>query len=94
MSDYPVTVRPANARIRTLVLVVDILYAANLFVWFTSIVGVVIAYMKRGDAAGTIYESHMTYAIRTFWIGLALDPAPRPQSVRRSGAAERNGKPA
>jgi uncharacterized membrane protein len=36
------------------------------------VVGVVIAYLKRSDAAGTIYESHLTYAIRTFWIGLAL----------------------
>lgn len=26
--------------------------------------------MKRRDVAGTPFESHMTYAIRTFWIGL------------------------
>ncbi len=40
-----------------------------------SIVGVVIAYLKRPDAAGTIYESHLHYAIRTFWIGLAMGVA-------------------
>ena len=48
------------------------LYAASIVIGFTSIVGVVIAYLKRADAAGTIYESHLTYAIRTFWIGLGL----------------------
>ncbi len=41
----------------------------------TSIVGVVVAYLKRADAAGTIYDSHLHYAIRTFWIGLAMGVA-------------------
>jgi uncharacterized membrane protein len=35
------------------------------------IVGVIIAYVKREDLAGTPYESHITSAIRTFWISLA-----------------------
>ena len=30
--------------------------------------GVVIAYMKRGDLAGSSFESHMTSAIYTFWV--------------------------
>lgn len=30
----------------------------------------IVAYLKRGEAKGTIYESHFTYAIRTFWLGL------------------------
>ena len=34
------------------------------------IVGVIIAYVKRPDFAGTPWESHLTYAIRTFWIGV------------------------
>lgn len=38
----------------------------------TAIIGVIVAYLKRGDAAGTIYESHFTWLIRSFWIGLAL----------------------
>lgn len=33
--------------------------------------GVVIAYLKRAEFAGTAWESHATYAIRTFWIALA-----------------------
>ncbi len=35
------------------------------------IVGVIIAYVKRADFQGTIWETHLTYAIRTFWIGAA-----------------------
>lgn len=30
--------------------------------------GLVMAYIKRPEFAGTIYEGHMTFAIRTFWI--------------------------
>jgi uncharacterized membrane protein len=35
-----------------------------------SLVGLIIAYLKRGEVAGTVYESHFTSAIRTFWISL------------------------
>jgi uncharacterized membrane protein len=34
------------------------------------IVGLIVAYLKRPDVAGTAFESHLTSAIRTFWIGL------------------------
>lgn len=34
------------------------------------IAAVVLAYLKRGDAAGTIYASHFDWVIRTFWWGL------------------------
>jgi uncharacterized membrane protein len=44
------------------------LYLASFLFGITSIVAVILAYIKRGAAAGTRYESHMTYAIRTFWI--------------------------
>ncbi|MBE9605338.1 hypothetical protein IAI18_10710 [Acetobacteraceae bacterium H6797] len=58
--------------LRNLTLVIHLLYVAGLFTGIASIAGVVIAYFKRADAAGTIYASHFTYAIRTFWIGLIL----------------------
>jgi uncharacterized membrane protein len=49
------------------------LYIASFFTFaITTIIGVIIAYVKRGDAVGTPYESHMTYAIRTFWISLIV----------------------
>lgn len=60
---------------RNLALIVHGCYAAALLLGFTSIIGVVVAYMKRGETAGTIYESHLAYAIRTFWIGLAMAAA-------------------
>ena len=42
------------------------------FLWgITAIVGVVINYVKREDARGTVYESHFDWQIRTFWWGLA-----------------------
>lgn len=31
------------------------------------VVGVIIAYVQRGDARGTWVESHVTWLIRTFW---------------------------
>ncbi len=36
----------------------------------TVIVGLIVAYVNR-DAAGPINESHFTFAIRTFWLGIA-----------------------
>ena len=36
---------------------------------FTVIVGIVLAYINRGKAGGFV-ESHYTFLIRTFWIGL------------------------
>lgn len=41
------------------------------FLWgITAVVGVVVNYVKRDDARGTVYESHFDWQIRTFWWGL------------------------
>jgi uncharacterized membrane protein len=32
-----------------------------------SVIALIINYIKREDAQGTLYESHMTWMIRTFW---------------------------
>jgi uncharacterized membrane protein len=37
-----------------------------------SIIGVILNYVKRGDAAGTYLESHFAWQIRTFWTALVL----------------------
>jgi uncharacterized membrane protein len=37
-----------------------------------AILGVFVAYAKRGAARGTIWESHVDNQIRTFWISLLL----------------------
>ncbi len=66
---------PANdseklANLRQLTLVIYILYAVSAFVGLTAIVAIVMNYLKREDAAGTLYESHFTWQIRTFWWAL------------------------
>ncbi len=54
----------------TLTHVIYGLYGASLAVGFTSIVAIVLNYIKREDVAGTFLESHFRWQIRTFWFGL------------------------
>ena len=56
--------------LKTLTMVVYALQVLSVFVGITAIVGVIINYVKREDAAGTLYESHFDWQIRTFWWGL------------------------
>jgi uncharacterized membrane protein len=58
------------ASLKTLTMVVYALQVLSVFVGITAIVGVIINYVKREDAAGTMYESHFDWQIRTFWWGL------------------------
>lgn len=46
------------------------LQAAGFLVAVTFIAGVIINYIKLTDVAGTLYESHFRWQIRTFWWGL------------------------
>ena len=56
--------------LRQYTMIIYILYMAAILVGITSIVGVIMAYVKRADFAGAEYEDHITYLIRTFWISL------------------------
>ena len=56
--------------LKQLTMIIYVLYAASLFVGITGIVAIVMNYVKRDDVRGTIYESHFTWQIRTFWWGL------------------------
>lgn len=58
------------ASLKQLTLVTYILYALSVFTGLTAIVAIIINYVKREDAAGTVYESHFTWQIRTFWWSL------------------------
>ena len=58
------------ASLKTLTMAVYALQVLSVFVGITAIVGVIINYVKRDDAAGTLYESHFDWQIRTFWWGL------------------------
>ena len=57
--------------LRTLTIVVYALQAAGFITgglgW---IVAVVVNYVKKEEVAGTLYESHFRWQIRTFWFGL------------------------
>ena len=46
------------------------LYLVSVLVGVTMLIGLVMAYINRGQVAGSWAESHYTYQIRTFWIGL------------------------
>lgn len=51
---------------------VQVIYASYLLgfvVGITPLIGIVLAYMNRGKAGGWV-ETHYTWAIRTFWIGI------------------------
>jgi uncharacterized membrane protein len=63
----------AGTQPQTWAIIVWALFIASYFTAaMTGIVGLIIAYVKRGDLAGTPFESHMTSAIRTFWITLIV----------------------
>ncbi len=58
---------------RTWALIVWALFLASILSFTaTAIIGLIVAYVKRPDLAGTPFESHMTSAIRTFWITLVV----------------------
>jgi len=58
------------AGLKNIAMVVYALQALS-FLWgVTAIIGIVINYVKREDARGTLYESHFEWQIRTFWWGL------------------------
>jgi len=58
------------ASLRRLTLVTYVLYALAWFNGLTAVIAVIINYVKREDARGTLYESHFTWQIRTFWWSL------------------------
>jgi uncharacterized membrane protein len=58
------------ASLKQLTMITYILYAVSAFTGITGIIAIIINYVKREDAAGTLYESHFTWQIRTFWWSL------------------------
>ncbi|MBM3487206.1 MAG: hypothetical protein FJX67_11345 [Alphaproteobacteria bacterium] len=52
-------------------LIIYILYLLGFIVGITPLIGLVMAYVYRGDAASW-QASHYTHLIRTFWIGLLV----------------------
>jgi len=71
VSDTPAATSAPDST-RTIAILVYALYLAAFVNGITAIIGVVLAYVKRNEAHGTVYESHFTNAIETFWISLGL----------------------
>ena len=46
------------------------LYALSWFFGITALVAIIINEVKKNDVAGTLFESHFRWQIRTFWFGL------------------------
>ena len=61
---------PAGGAETAMPMVVYILYLVGLITGLAAVVGVILAHANRGKAWGTWIESHYTFQIRTFWIGL------------------------
>ena len=60
-----------NSDAKTHAIVSYVLLIIGLFTAIPMLFGGIWAMVKRGDALGTIYHSHFTNAIRTFWWTLA-----------------------
>jgi uncharacterized membrane protein len=58
------------AGLKTITQVVYALQALSFAFGVTALVGLIINYIKRDDVAGTVYQSHFDWQIRTFWWGL------------------------
>jgi uncharacterized membrane protein len=43
------------------------LYALGLVMFWPAVIGLIVAYVKRGDVAGSFLDSHYGWLIRTFW---------------------------
>jgi uncharacterized membrane protein len=63
--------READARFYAMI--IYILLGAGLFAFLPWIAAAIVYYVKREDVAGTLYESHFEWQIRTFWFSLLWD---------------------
>jgi uncharacterized membrane protein len=69
--DVPAHSAEQLASLKQLTLITYVLYALSHFSGgLTALVAIIINYVKLGDAAGTLYESHFRWQMRTFWWGL------------------------
>ena len=59
---------PGEDSNRTMAIIVYLLYLAALINGVTAFIGVIIAYVKRDDAYGSVWETHYANAIEIFWI--------------------------
>ncbi|MEI9990856.1 MAG: hypothetical protein WDM86_12525 [Rhizomicrobium sp.] len=63
---------PARGELRVVVLIAYGLFLLALVNGVTAIAGVILAYLKRDEARGTIWEGHLRNLIWVFWIGVVV----------------------
>jgi uncharacterized membrane protein len=68
MSDTQATAASDNTGLKITLLIAYGLFVLALFNGVTALAGVVLVYVKRGEAQGTIWEGHARNLIRVFWI--------------------------
>lgn len=57
---------------KALVVVCYVLFILGIVNGLTALVGVIVAHLKRGRSAGTIWHSHYDNMILVFWVGLVV----------------------
>ena len=60
-----------HSGLRTAVMICYVLYLVAFINGLTAIIGVIVAYIKKSDALGTVWESHFKNLILVFWVMLA-----------------------
>ena len=63
-------VNTSNSEVKNYVFIAYITYALGLLILFTPVIGVILAFIKRDEAQGSIYASHIDWLIKTFWVSL------------------------
>jgi len=64
------TESPEYRSMKTLTVVIYALYAGALLAGISALAAIVLNYIKREDVAGTLFESHFRWQMRTFWFSL------------------------
>src|SRR3546814_456906 len=74
MSDVSSPEEPKGLSLLTLTHIIYGLFALGVvslvFLGVGAVASLVVAYLKRGDAVGTVYAAHFDWVIKTFWWGL------------------------
>ena len=63
-------VNTPNSDVKNYVFIAYVTYALGLLILFTPVIGVILAFIKRDEAQGSIYASHIDWLIKTFWVSL------------------------
>jgi uncharacterized membrane protein len=51
--------------------IISLLYVGSFLMGVTTIIGVILAYVWKGEPHATWEDSHYRYHVRTFWMGIA-----------------------